>query len=96
MQKLSEQEVVRRAAQLTGWNVQGGKLHREFKFRDFKQAMAFMAAAIDDIEKLDHHPEWANVYNHVSVDLVTHSANGITNKDFELAGVLDSVAANFQ
>lgn len=96
MQKLSEQEIAQRAAQLTGWSLEGGKLHCQFKFRDFKQAMAFMAAAIDDIEKLDHHPEWANVYNRVTVDLVTHSANGITNKDFELAGVLNFVAANFQ
>jgi 4a-hydroxytetrahydrobiopterin dehydratase len=77
------------------WTVIDGKLHREFRFADFAAAMGFLTMAALKIEALDHHPEWANVYNRVSVDLVTHSAGGITMKDFALAAVLDQVAQRF-
>ena len=77
---------------LTGWAVQNGKLHREYQFHDFAHAFGFMATAALMIEKRNHHPEWLNVYNRVTVDLTTHDAGGITRNDVELADLLDAVA----
>jgi 4a-hydroxytetrahydrobiopterin dehydratase len=68
-------------------------LHRDFKFPDFSHAFGFMAAAAIQIEKRNHHPEWSNVYNRVSVDLTTHDAGGITERDVEVAAMLDGFAA---
>ena len=75
-----------------GWEVVSGKLHREYKFTDFAHAFGFMATAAPLIEKMDHHPDWSNVYNRVTVDLWTHSKNAITDKDRKLAEVLESIA----
>jgi 4a-hydroxytetrahydrobiopterin dehydratase len=91
--KLSDSEIEAGLAGLTGWTVQNGKLHRAYKFPDFAHAMGFMATAAPLIEKKDHHPEWANVYNRVTVHLVTHDSGGITKKDLELAQLLESIAA---
>lgn len=92
MSKLDEAAINSRLAELPQWNVQSGKLHREYKFADFERALGFMLAAAPAIQKMDHHPEWTNVYNRVTVDLVTHSASGITEKDFKLAFVLEDLA----
>src|SRR5580704_1595030 len=93
MQKLSESEVSSALAQLSGWGLKNGKLHREYKFSDFAHAFGFMATAAPLIEKRNHHPEWANVYNRVTVDLMTHDAQGITQKDVDLATLLEGIAA---
>ena len=90
--KMTDAEVASATAKLAGWSVQNGKLHREYKFPDFKHAIDFMVAAVPGIEKMNHHPEWANVYNRVTVDLTTHDAGGITQNDFDLAALLDGVA----
>jgi len=90
--KLSESQISEGLTKLTGWKVQNGKLHREYKFADFAHAFGFMATAAPTIEKNDHHPEWANVYNKVTVDLTTHSAGGITQKDLDLAALLEGIA----
>jgi 4a-hydroxytetrahydrobiopterin dehydratase len=74
------------------WSVQGGKLHREYAFEDFVHAFGFMATAAVAIEAMNHHPEWSNVWNRVRVDLVTHDAGGITEKDVELAAKLEGFA----
>ena len=92
MKKLTEGEISVAVARLPGWSVKDGKLHREYKFPDFGHAMGFMMTATPAIERLDHHPEWANVYNRVSVDLATHDAGGITEKDCELAALLEGIA----
>src|SRR2546423_10638306 len=92
MKKMADAEVAAAVTKLAGWSVQGGKLHREYKFPDFKHAIDFMAAAVPGIEKMNHHPEWANVYNRVTVDLVTHDVGGITQKDFDLAALLEALA----
>jgi 4a-hydroxytetrahydrobiopterin dehydratase len=91
--KLSDIEVNSALTQLPGWAVKNDKLHRDYKFPDFAHAFGFMATAAIPIEKMNHHPEWMNVYNRVSVDLTTHDSGGITAKDFELARLLDKVAA---
>jgi 4a-hydroxytetrahydrobiopterin dehydratase len=93
---LSEQEVRSALEALPGWSVVNGKLHREFKFRDFSYAFGFMATAATAIEKRNHHPEWFNVYNRVTVDLTTHDAGGITAKDAELALLLNEIADRLQ
>lgn len=76
----------------TGWIEKDGKLHKRFRFEDFATAMRFVNAAAEDAEAMDHHPEWRNVYNRVTVDLVTHDANAITDLDRELASRMDAHA----
>ena len=89
MKKMTDAEITAALAKLPSWTLQSGKLHREYKFPDFTHAIGYMAAVAPAIDKLDHHPEWANVYNRVTVDLVTHDAGGITEMDFKLAALLE-------
>ena len=96
MKKLADSEVEAALGALPGWSVVQGKLHKEYKFADFIHAFGFMATAALGIEKMDHHPEWFNVYNKVTVDLTTHSAQGITSKDVDLAKLLDETARKLQ
>jgi 4a-hydroxytetrahydrobiopterin dehydratase len=86
---LSAQEITDRLEALEGWSVESDKLHRSFLFSDFTEAFAFMTRAALHAEKMDHHPEWSNVYNRVKVDLITHDAGGITELDFALAKVMN-------
>lgn len=93
MKRLTESELADAIAELPAWTIHEGKLHCKLTFPDFAHAIGFMAIAAPSIEKMDHHPEWSNVYNRVTVDLVTHDSGGITQKDVALAKVLDSIAA---
>jgi 4a-hydroxytetrahydrobiopterin dehydratase len=90
--KLADAEIAELLKQRAGWSVQSGKLHKEYKFADFVHAFGFMATAALAIEKMNHHPEWFNLYNRVTVDLMTHDAGGISQKDFDLAALLDGIA----
>ena len=90
--KMSAAEIKAALPKLAGWKVKAGKLHREYQFPDFKRAMSFMHSAVEPIDKMDHHPEWFNVYNKVIVDLNTHDAGGITAKDFELGELLEALS----
>ena len=84
------------AGRLTGWAVSSGPkdaIEKTFKFADFKTAWGFMSAVALKAEQMDHHPEWFNVYNRVEVVLTTHDAGGVTQKDAELAGFMDALAA---
>ncbi len=90
--KLTDAEVAERLRSASGWAVVKGKLHRAFQFRDFTEAFGFMARVALIAEKMDHHPEWSNVYNRVAIDLVTHDAGGLTVLDFELAARISSLA----
>jgi len=96
MEKLSDAELNAALAELPGWKIEKGKLHREYKFSDFIHAFGFMSMSALAIEKMNHHPEWFNVYNRVAVYLVTHDAQGITTKDVELAATLDKTAQKLQ
>jgi 4a-hydroxytetrahydrobiopterin dehydratase len=78
---------------LREWTVQDGKLHREYRFNNFVEAFGFMASAALRAEAMNHHPEWFNVYGRVTVDLSTHDANGITERDFALAVQFEKLAA---
>jgi 4a-hydroxytetrahydrobiopterin dehydratase len=81
-----------RVSALRHWrhDARRGAISREFVFDDFAQAFAFMTRVALEAEKRDHHPEWSNVYNRVSITLTTHDAGGLTERDFELARVIDA------
>ena len=81
-------------AKLDGWTEVDGRdaISRKFMFKDFNEAFGFMARAALIAEKLDHHPEWFNVYNRVEVTLATHDAGGVTERDIKLAQEMDRVA----
>ena len=68
-------------------------IHKSFKFKDFNEAFGFMTRAALIAEKMDHHPEWANVYNKVEVTLSTHSAGGVTQLDLTLAHAMDALVS---
>lgn len=91
-ERLSDEAIEREVGALDGWSVEDGKLHKLFEFDDFSEAFAFMAGAALAAEKMDHHPEWSNTWNRVCVDLVTHSANGITSLDVALAKRMNELA----
>ena len=92
MTKLSDEQIRKELASLPGWSVVNGKLHKEFTFKSFIEAFGFMTTAALHIEKMNHHPEWFNVYNNLKVDLVTHDAGGITQNDIDLARTLNSLS----
>jgi 4a-hydroxytetrahydrobiopterin dehydratase len=82
---LSTAEITQQLNQIAGWEVKDSKLHRQFQFANFAQAFGFMASMAVVSESMGHHPEWFNVYNKVNVDLTTHDAGGITQKDLDWA-----------
>jgi 4a-hydroxytetrahydrobiopterin dehydratase len=82
-------EATARLAEVPGWRLEAGALRRDFLFADFGEAFAFMTRAALAAEKLDHHPDWSNAWNRVSVALSTHDAGGVTELDFRLAGLMD-------
>ena len=92
LSKLTEEQIKKELANLQGWSVANGKLHKDFVFADFVEAFGFMTKAAIHIEKMNHHPEWFNVYNKIKVELVTHDAGGITQNDVSLAKTLNSLA----
>ncbi len=77
---------------LTGWTVESGKLHRDYRFDSFVEAFGFMSSVALVAEAMGHHPEWFNVYNRVSIDLVTHDSGGITQLDVDLAKKANQLA----
>ena len=89
---LETAEIEAKLADLDGWTLEAGKLHREFEFANFVEAFGFMTRVALVAEKMDHHPEWSNVYNRVAVDLTTHDANGLTTLDFALASAMNEAA----
>jgi 4a-hydroxytetrahydrobiopterin dehydratase len=89
--KLSEAQIAEELAKLPGWSVRDGKLHREFTFKNFQQAWSFMSAVALAAEKMDHHPDWSNSWNKVIIELVTHSAGGLTQHDFSLAAKINAL-----
>ncbi len=91
MMKLSQEEIDEELKNLPGWSVVNEKLHKEIEFESFNQAFGFMTRASMEIEKMNHHPEWFNVYNRLVIDLMTHDAGGITSNDINLARILNSL-----
>lgn len=77
---------------LTGWVVRDGKLHRVLNFADFVEAFGFMSQVALVAERMNHHPEWCNVYKTVAISLMTHDAGGLTQKDIDLAQEINRLA----
>jgi len=92
IEKASEQAIASFLSNFADWTLVDEKLHREYMFADFVQAFGFMAEAAILAEKANHHPEWFNVYSRVTVDLTTHEAGGITDRDFDLAERMEAAA----
>ena len=90
--KSTEAEIATALAGLPAWSVEENKLHRLYKFADFVTAFGFMSSAALVAERMNHHPEWFNVWSTVRVHLTTHDAGGITALDFELARAMEEIA----
>lgn len=89
--KLSETEIEKGVAELDGWKLVTGKLNRVFQFQNFIQAFGFMTRVALEAEKMNHHPEWFNVYNRVEISLVTHDLHGVSTYDMKLARIINEL-----
>jgi 4a-hydroxytetrahydrobiopterin dehydratase len=90
-QALSQSQIVEALKNLPLWSQDGGFIRRDFEFQNFREAFSFMTAVALLAETQDHHPNWENVYNRLTIRLSTHDANGITIKDVELAKSIDEI-----
>jgi 4a-hydroxytetrahydrobiopterin dehydratase len=96
VKKLSPEEIGPLAARLPDWRhdaARGGTLTREFRFADFSQAFGFMTRVALAAEKMNHHPEWSNVYDRVTITLTTHDVQGLSLNDIALAELCDRLFA---
>ena len=91
IKKLTEEELKLDLSKLLGWETKNNKLHKLFKFKNFNQAIRFMIGVGMICEKMNHHPEWSNVYGNVDVYLTTHKVAGITELDFKLAEEMEKI-----
>jgi 4a-hydroxytetrahydrobiopterin dehydratase len=87
----SSAEITENLLALSNWIMEGSSIHKEFKFKSFTGAFGFMTQVALEAEKLNHHPEWKNVYNKVTITLSTHDAGGLTELDFKLAKLIDKI-----
>lgn len=90
--KLTPDRIRRLAGDVPDWTCDGTCLSRQLVFQDFRNAFAFMTQVAACAEDMDHHPEWSNIYNTVTIRLTTHDAGGLTEKDFLLAHCIDDAA----
>jgi 4a-hydroxytetrahydrobiopterin dehydratase len=89
---LAASEIQAALAELPGWQHREGRLRREFRFEDFSAAFAFMTRVALLAERMNHHPDWSNVYDRVTVELYTHDAGGVTGFDVEMARRIGQLA----
>jgi 4a-hydroxytetrahydrobiopterin dehydratase len=89
--KLSEGEVREKLPRVPLWTVRNGRLHRDFTFPSFVEAFGFMTRTALLAEAMNHHPDWSNSWNKVSIELVSHDAGGISQRDFDLAAAIDAL-----
>ena len=94
-QRLTAEERTQALADLSGWAPSPGRdaITKDFKFKDFSQAFGFISRVALAAEKLDHHPEWSNVYNRITVTLSTHECGGLSPLDLKLAHMIDTFGA---
>lgn len=90
-QRLTDTELADALNERKAWRIQDGKLHRELSFPTFVAAFGFMTSVALVAERMNHHPEWQNVYGRVVIDLTTHDAGGITALDLKLAAHIDAL-----
>ncbi|HBS26908.1 MAG TPA: 4a-hydroxytetrahydrobiopterin dehydratase [Gammaproteobacteria bacterium] len=97
VERYTSEEVVLALTELNAgldalWGIKNNKLHKQFTFSNFITAFGFMTTVAIQAEKVDHHPEWFNVYSKVEIDLTTHEVGGISSKDFALAAIIEKLS----
>jgi len=93
--KLNAKQIADAGRVLPAWKIRSGKLHRKYVFADFVSAFGFMSSAALVAQRMNHHPEWFNVWNTVRVDLTTHDAGGLSALDLKLALAMEDLASHF-
>ena len=91
MQQLSQQAIQEKLQLIDGWELDGNGIKKEWRFKDFKEAMLFINKVAELADSQDHHPELFNVYNTVQIRYSTHDAGGLTEKDFRIATDIDGI-----
>lgn len=91
MKKLNVAQIEENLKNLEGWSFENGSIIKTYKFKDFKEAFSIMTRIAFECEKMNHHPNWENVYNNLTIKLNTHDVGGITQKDFDLAQTIESI-----
>lgn len=91
MKKLDKDTIEARLLQFPDWEYYDDAIHSEFEFENFKDCFSAMSRIAFECEALNHHPNWTNVYNVLTISLSTHSANGVTEKDFKLAEAIEDI-----
>ena len=91
MSKLSAEDIEKRLLSLPDWDYYDNALHAEFEFGNFKDCFSAMSRIAFECEALNHHPDWSNTYNVLTISLSTHSENGVTEKDFKLAEAIEAI-----
>ena len=91
MDKYNEQTIREVLKELKNWRFENNGINQECVFKNFSEAMGFIDKVGILAEKMNHHPEWCNVYNNVTIRLTTHDANGVTSKDIDLAKAIDTL-----
>lgn len=92
--KYNKKQVEAAFIELKGWTLKNNSLRKKMTFRDFSQAFGFMTSVALEAQRLNHHPDWKNVYNRLSIELSTHDAGGLTELDFKLAKTIDKLLEN--
>jgi 4a-hydroxytetrahydrobiopterin dehydratase len=93
MKPFTELQIRSRLKDLEGWEYVDNAIHTSFEFDDFKDAFSVMTRIAFEVEKLNHHPDWSNVYNTLQISLSTHEAGGVTEKDFQLAKLINALVS---
>lgn len=93
MKPLTEAEIHEQLKHFPNWEFTNGAIHTTLEFENFKEAFSVMARIAFEVEAQQHHPEWTNIYNQLSISLSTHDADGITDKDFKLARSIEEILA---
>lgn len=91
MSKLTPEQIKKQMKQLDGWDFGENAIHTTIEFSDFKDCFSVMTRIAFEAEKLNHHPDWSNVYNKLSITLSSHDEGGLTDKDFQLAQIIDTI-----
>lgn len=91
MRKLSEEEILSNLEELEGWEYKDETIQTTLEFENFREAFSVMTRIAFEVEEQQHHPEWTNVYNELSISLSTHDAGGVTEKDFKLARIIEEI-----
>jgi 4a-hydroxytetrahydrobiopterin dehydratase len=93
MKPLTEFEIQARMSTVEGWEYSENAIHANLEFDNFKDAFSVMTRIAFEAEKMNHHPDWSNVYNTLSISLSTHDAGGLTEKDFKLAKIINDLVS---